>query len=206
MKNKKDDFYYENLNTCVEYAYQAALFLKDTAENYHADTLKEDIEKMHEMEQQGDMEKHKMTKALNNAFITPLEREDLVALSSYLDDITDAVEDVMMRFYMYNVTEMREDIFQFMELLPKYINSLHDVLKELKNFKSSKTIQDYIIRVNDLEEQGDQLYLECMRRLHQEGDVRTIMIWRNIYEGMEKCLDTCEHTADIVATVIMKNS
>ena len=73
-------------------------------------------------------------------------------------------------------------------------------------FKTSKTIEDYIIKVNDLEEQGDKLYRICLHQLYQEEDVRTIIIWRNIYEGIEKCLDTCEHAADIVSTVIMKNS
>ena len=206
MKKKKDDFYFKNLINSVECSRQAADFLKETLTHYDSDKLKDSLTAMHELEQTGDAKKHKMTKALSQAFITPLEREDLAALSSHLDDITDAVEEVLMRFYMYNIREIREDVYPLLDLLPQCVDALSDVLKELKNYKHSETIEDYIIRVNDLEEQGDSLYMECMRRLHEETDVRTILVWRNIYEGLEKCLDTCEHTADVVAAVIMKNS
>lgn len=206
MKQKKDDFYFKNLMNSVECSRQAADFLKQTVSHYDAASLKKSLEAMHELEQTGDAKKHKMTKALSKAFITPLEREDLAALSSHLDDITDAVEDVLMRFYMYNIREVREDVYPLLDLLPQCVDALSDVLKELKNYKHSETIEQFIIRVNDLEEQGDALYMECMHRLHQETDVRTIMIWRNIYEGLEKCLDTCEHAADVVSAVIMKNS
>ena len=192
MKQKKD--------------YKAANFLKNAVRDYDHSALEKNLEEMHAMEQEADTQKHKMTSALMQAFITPIEREDLVALSSYLDDITDALDEVLMEFYICDIREIREDVLPFIDLLPECVSALHDVLKELKHFKTSKTIEDYIIKVNDLEEQGDKLYRICLHQLYQEEDVRTIIIWRNIYEGIEKCLDTCEHAADIVSTVIMKNS
>lgn len=206
MKKKKDDFYFKNLINSAEYSRQAAEYLRETLQHYEPDQLKDHLAVMHELEQAGDSKKHKMTKVLSQAFITPLEREDLAALSHHLDDITDAVEDVLMRFYMYNIREIRTDVFPLLDLLPQCVDALTDVLGELKNYKKSETMEDYIIRVNDLEEQGDSLYMECMHRLHQEQDVRTVLVWRNIYEGLEKCLDTCEHAADVVSAVIMKNS
>ena len=103
MKKKKEDFYYKNLSTCVEVAYDAAVVLKETVNEYNIDDIKEKLTVMHELEQKGDAKMHKMMSALSQAFITPIEREDLVALSNYLDDITDAVEDVMLEIYMSNV-------------------------------------------------------------------------------------------------------
>lgn len=206
MKKKKEEFYYKNLRTCVDYSYQAALLLQENLRTYQKDGLKEKLEQMHEIEQKADAKKHKMMAALSQAFITPIEREDLIALSNYLDDITDAVEEVLLQIYMCQVERLREDIFPMAELLTECIQALGDVLQELKDFKHSKKIEDYIIRVNDLEEKGDQLFLENMYRLHGEQDVRTVMIWRTIYERMESCVDTCEHAADIVTTVMMKNS
>ena len=78
-------------------------------------------------------------------------------------------------------------------------------MEELKDFKHSKKLENYIIRVNDLEEQADRLYTENLHRLYQEQDIRTIIVWQKIYEYMENCIDTCEHAADIVGTVKMKN-
>nr|WP_297932594.1 DUF47 family protein [uncultured Lachnoclostridium sp.] len=86
------------------------------------------------------------------------------------------------------------------------IQSLGDVLKKFHNLKSLTTISKHIVKVNDLEERGDQLYKENMYRLYREEDVRRIVMWRNIYECIENCFDTCEHAADIVQAVIMKNS
>ena len=206
MKEKKDEFYYKNLNACIDYSYQTAQFLKETLEQFHIDMLQEQIAEMHEIEQKADTKRHKMTKVLSKAFITPIEREDLVALSSNLDDITDAVEEVMLQIYMSNVSVIRPDVFPMLNLLLDCIKALGDVLKELKDFKHSKKIEEYIIRVNDLEEQGDKLYLENMYQLHKEKDTLLIVSWRKIYDCLENCLDSCEHTADIVETVIMKNS
>lgn len=206
MKEKKDEFYYKNLNACIDYSYQAAQFLKETLEQFQIDMLQEQIAEMHEIEQKADTKRHKMTKVLSKAFITPIEREDLVALSSNLDDITDAVEEVMLQIYMSNVSVIRPDVFPMLNLLLDCIKALGDVLKELKDFKHSKKIEEYIIWVNDLEEQGDKLYLENMYQLHKEKDTLLIVSWRKIYDCLENCLDSCEHTADIVETVIMKNS
>lgn len=205
MKKKKDEFYYKNLNACVDYAYQAAGVLKDTLENYDKDTLQEKIAVIHELEQQGDAKRHKMMAVLSQAFITPIEREDLIALSNYLDDTTDAVEEILLQIYMCNVETIREDIFPVLEVLLASIQALGEVIGELENFKHSKKMEKYIIKVNDLEEQGDRLYMENMHRLHEETDVKTILIWRTVYECVETCLDTCEHAADIVETVRMKN-
>lgn len=205
MKKKKDEFYYKNLNACVDYAYQAAGVLKETLENYNKNTLQEKIAAIHELEQQGDAKRHKMMAVLSQAFITPIEREDLIALSNYLDDTTDAVEEILLQIYMCNVETIREDIFPVLEILLASIQALGEVIGELENFKHSKKMEKYIIKVNDLEEQGDRLYMENMHRLHEETDVKTILIWRTVYECVETCLDTCEHAADIVETVRMKN-
>lgn len=206
MKEKKEEFYYKNLNACVEYSYQTAQFLKETLKQFEKESLAKKMEEMHELEQKADAKRHKMTKALSKAFITPIEREDLLALSSNLDDITDAVEEVLLQIYMSNVSDIRKDIFPMLNLLLDCIKALEDVLKELKDFKHSKKMETYIIRVNDLEEQGDKLYLENMHKLYQEQEVLTILIWREIYGCLENCMDSCEHVADIVETVVMKNT
>ena len=206
MKKKKEEFYYKNLNASIEVAYERGKVLRDTLQNYHQGSLKEKLDQLHELEQKGDNKKHKMMEVLNQAFITPIEREDLVALSGYLDDISDGVEDILLEFYMCHVTEVRRDVLPMVNLLLECMQALGDVLRELKDFKHSKSIAKQIIRVNELEEKGDRLFVENMHRLHQEEDLRTIMIWRNIYGRVECCVDICEHVADVVETVKMKNS
>lgn len=202
---KKDFYYYNNLCDCVSLSYEAAQFLKDQIIGYQRGTLKKKTAYMHELEQKADAKKHEMTTQLSKAFITPIEREDLMALSNYLDDITDAVEEVLLQFYICNVDQIRPDVLPLVNLLLESIHTLGDVMEELKDFKHSKKLENYIIRVNDLEEQADRLYTENLHRLYQEQDIKTIIVWQKIYEYMENCIDTCEHAADIVGTVKMKN-
>lgn len=202
---KKDFYYYNNLCDCVSLSYEAAQFLKDQIIGYQRGTLKKKTAYMHELEQKADAKKHEMTTRLSKAFITPIEREDLMALSNYLDDITDAVEEVLLQFYICNVDQIRPDVLPLVNLLLESIHTLGDVMEELKDFKHSKKLENYIIRVNDLEEQADRLYTENLHRLYQEQDIKTIIVWQKIYEYMENCIDTCEHAADIVGTVKMKN-
>ena len=206
IMRKKEEFYYENLKNCVDISYEAATMLKEIITVFDKGRIKQQLDAMHELEQKGDSQKHQMMAALNQAFITPIEREDLIALSNYLDDITDAVEDVLLQIYMCDVSKIRKDVMPMILLLQECIKELGKVLQELEDFKHSKTSGKYIINVNELEEKGDQLFVENMHLLYREGDIRTIITWRKIYECLENCMDTCEHAADIVGTVMMKNS
>lgn len=206
MKSKKEEFYYRNLSNCVEISYEAATMLRDILTDFDKQKIEVQLNAMHALEQKGDGLKHEMMEALNKAFITPIEREDLIALSNYLDDITDAVEDVLLHIYICNVRQIRKDILPMSILLQQCIRELGKVLEELPDFKHSNHIRTYIIRVNEFEEEGDKLFVENMHRLYQEDNVYSIVTWRKIYECLENCMDTCEHAADIVSTVMMKNS
>ena len=73
MKKKKDEFYFKNLNICVEISYQAAEFLKNVVVDFSVDTIRENLDRMHELEQKADGKNHKMMTVLSQAFITPLE-------------------------------------------------------------------------------------------------------------------------------------
>lgn len=63
------------------------------------------------------------------------------------------------------------------------------------------------MEINALEEEGDRVYMEIMRKLHTEvTDPLEIIAWREIYDYLEKCCDACEHVADVVESVMMKNT
>ena len=84
---------------------------------------------------------------------------------------------------------------------------LKEIMEEFANFKKSKTLHGLIIEINALEEEGDRLFIDSMRRLHTEvTDPLEIIAWREIYNFLEKCCDACEHVADAVESVIMKNT
>ena len=78
---------------------------------------------------------------------------------------------------------------------------------EFPSFRKSKKLKDLIIEINTLEEACDQQFIQAMRALHTDGsDPLEIIAWREIYIYLEKCADACEHVADTVESVVMKNS
>ena len=151
--------------------------------------------------------KHEMMAVLVKAFITPIEREDIILLSQSIDEVTDKIEDVLIRIYINNVQQIRPEALAFIKVIIRCCEALKEVMEEFADFRKSKTLHGLIIEINALEEEGDRLFIESMRRLHAEvTDPIEIIAWREIYVYLEKCCDACEHVADVVESVIMKNT
>ena len=91
--------------------------------------------------------------------------------------------------------------------LQSLLPMVKELLEEFADFKRSKKLKEQIIRINDLEEESDRLFMSSMRDLHtQSTDPLRIIAWREIYGYLEYCADACEHAADVVESVVMKNS
>ena len=162
---------------------------------------------MHEIEHAADIKKHELNDALAKAFVTPVDREDLDMLSHNLDHITDKLEEILQKFYIYDIRTVDPSIIIFSKNLVKACEMLCALMAEFENFKRSKIIRSLIIEINDVEEECDRLYLASMRDLTKNAtDALTVVSLRKIYECFEACADACEHVSECVGTVIMKNT
>ena len=207
MAKKGDRYYFDNFTACVECSCRAAKLLGDTLRNYSKTELSEKRKQIHEIEHEADMKKHDLMNMLNKAFITPIEREDIVSLAQNLDDITDTIEDVFLRLYICNIDAIKDNAIAMINLVIAACEALKAATEEFPEFRKSTKLKEYLIRINDLEEEGDNLYIEGMRELHAGGEnPLTVIAWRDIYSYLERCMDACEHAADVMETVIMKNS
>ena len=207
MSKKQDSFYFENFITCSEYACQAAHMLEDAMRHFEPGSLKQRIDEIHKVEHSADGKKHEMLNVLARAFITPIEREDIILLSQSIDEITDKIEDVLMRIYCNNVQTIRPEALDMAEVVIRCCEEVRALMNDFSDFKRSKTLHDHIVRINTLEEEADKLFIEGMYNLHDScKDPLEVITWREIYIYLEKCVDTCEHVADVVESVVMKNS
>ena len=204
MARKTD--YFEGFIKLAEYSYNAAKLLDDTLRDFNKDSLQKTMKLMHEIEHTADLEGHEITKKLLKEFITPIEREDIMLLIHKIDDITDCIEDVLLHMYMYNVRVIKEDEIKFSGLILSSCEELIGALKEFKNYKKSKEIRSRIIAVNKIEEEGDNLYTEIVRKLHLTSmNAIDIMTWTIAYNRLEKCCDACEEAANVIESIILKN-
>ncbi len=204
---KGDKFYFENFSACATLAKSAANYLVECLENYDADKIEEMIAKMHTFEHSADMKKHEMNETLAKAFVTPVDREDLDMLSQQLDNVCDTLEEVLQKFYIYDIKTIDPAAIEFAKNLVKSCEMLVQIMDEFENFKKSKTMRSLIIACNDVEEDCDKLYLATMHNLTRNStDVLTTMSWYKIFDCLEACADACEHVSECVGSIIMKNT
>ena len=207
MSKKSDSYYFENFIQCVDCGCQAARMLEENLAHFSEGDLEDRIRKFHEIEHDADKKKHEMMGVLVKAFITPIEREDIIQLSQCIDEVTDKIEDVMLRLYCNNIRTIRPDAIELGAVLIRCCEEMRKLLEEFPDFRRSKKLQEYIIHINTMEEQADKLFIESMRQLHTTcSDPLLVISWREIYLYLEKCADACEHVADAVESVIMKNT
>lgn len=206
MANKADRFYFENFILAADHACKAAEYLEECLTNFDARQIDDMLRQMHEIEHAADKNKHEMSTALAKAFVTPLDREDLAELSHNIDEVTDKIEEILQRFYVNQICTVTPEAVQFAKKITECCKLTKNMMEEFENFKKSDRLRDLIIDVNHAEEECDRFYLDATIRVRKQcSDVLEIIAWREIYDYMENCIDACEHVADAIGTVVMKN-
>ncbi len=207
MAKKDNNYYFDAFAKGISYANDAAALLHNIFEDFNGENIKAQLDEMHKIEHTADGIKHEMMERLVKEFLPPIEREDIVELAHTIDEVTDLIEDVLLRIYMYNITVLRPDVMEFTELITNCCADLKEMSLELPNFRKSASLATKIKEVNSWEEEGDRLYVDATRRLYsEETDPVAVLAWTNIYDRLEKCCDGCEKVADTVELIILKNS
>ena len=150
---KGDKFYFENFVSNAELSQKAASYLVECLENYDANKIEEMLVNMHEIEHSADVKKHEMREVLAKAFVTPVDREDLDMLSHQLDDVVDLIEEVLQKFYIYDIKTIDAPAIEFAKKIFKSCGLLCDIMGEFENFKKYKTLHPLIVELNDVEEE-----------------------------------------------------
>lgn len=203
---KKNDYFQMFIDTS-EMACQTAGAVKEIMTGFDPDKLPGQMAELHKLENAADSKRHELVEAVAKEFITPIEREDILSLANYIDDLIDTIEDVVIKLYMYNIQAMEEPALQFISIIDEACGKVHQLFMEFKNFRKSKDIKRYIIEINELEEKCDQLYTSSVRTLFtgQEPPL-AVMAWMEIYSRLERCADACEYTSRMVENIMLKNS
>jgi len=203
----RKDNYFNTFVKLVEFSCKSARLLIEVMTDYQPEKLEERMREMHEIEHSADLEKHLMIERLAREFITPIEREDIMELADQIDNVTDSIEDVLMRLYMFNITVIRKDALDAAIIIEQACEALKKALEEFSNFRKSKTLHKHIVEVNRLEEVGDKIYTEATRRLYvSEMNPVAVSAWTHVFHILEKACDSCEDVSDVIESVMMKNS
>lgn len=207
MARKNAYNYFDEFVKLVGYSCDGAEILNRTLRDFNPETVAESMNALHDIEHSADDTKHHMMKVLTHEFLPPLEREDITELAERIDDVTDAVEDVIVKIYTFNIQAIRPDALEFMDIIMNCCSTMKKAMQEFHNFKKPSLLMEYIIELNRLEGEGDQLYTKAMRNLHVTSkDPLEIIAWSKTFDYLENCCDACEDVANTLESVIMKNT
>jgi len=207
MRKNKGYSYFDAFVELARYSLKACEVLNHSLNNFDSIDIDERLKVMHEVEHSADDAKHEMFNRLAREFLPPIDREDIIQLSEMIDDVTDFIEDVLINLSIFNLKSIPKEFIEFSKVLESCCSALISALLEFENHKKSKTLHEYIVEVNRLEEQADRLYIDGVRKLFSTTiDPIKIMIWKEVYDSFEKCCDACEDAANFVENIVMKIS
>jgi uncharacterized protein len=155
-------------------------------------------------EQEGDRITHDLIRKLNNTFVTPIEREDILVLASGLDDIVDFTEEAADYLSLYKIEAPMEQAQRLSHVLLQCTRQIAEAIPRLRGFRD---INHYVVEINRLENDGDRITREAIASLFDGGiDPMVVIRWKDIYERLEAAIDACERVAHILESVVIKNA
>lgn len=155
-------------------------------------------------EQEGDRITHDIFQRLNQTFVTPIEREDILAMASALDDVVDYTEEVADYMGLYKIEAPMEQAQRLAHILLQSCRQIAEAMPRLRTFKD---ISHYTVEINRLENDGDRVTREAMAALFHDGiDPMVVIRWKDIYERLEAAIDATEHVAHIIEGIVIKNA
>ncbi|MBA3302040.1 MAG: DUF47 domain-containing protein [Thermoleophilaceae bacterium] len=155
-------------------------------------------------EQEGDRITHDIIRRLNHTFVTPIDREDILALASALDDVVDFTEEVADYLVLYKIEAPMEQSQKLAGVLLQATRQIAGAMPRLRDFRD---LSHFTVEVHRLENDGDRIVREAIASLFDTGiDPMVVIRWKDVFERMEEAIDSTEHVANILEGIVIKNS
>jgi uncharacterized protein len=200
---KTADFFGQ-FDLALENLSRATNVLVDMFNNF--ETFEKKVKSMYEFEQEGDMITHDIMKELNKTFLTPIDREDIYALASRIDDVVDLIWAAVDRMIVYKVEKPTPEVISIAEDLQMTADVLKKALRELRA-KQYSHVQEHCIEVNRLENRIDRKYRDALGKLlNDHYDPVHIIKWKDIYQLLEDASDRAEDIANILEGIVLKHA
>jgi hypothetical protein len=154
-------------------------------------------------EQEGDRITHDIIQRLNSTFVTPIDREDIYALASALDDIVDFIEETADFLSLYRIEASMDKATEMARILHQSSRAVAGAIPRLRTFKD---IHHFTVEINRLENDGDRVLREALASLFERGiDPMLVIRWKDIFERLEDGIDATETVANILEGIVIKN-
>jgi len=198
----RDRVYFELFEEAGRNIQRAAELLDQLLSGYpDSKSLAQDIL---DCEHDGDRITHDIIDRLNHTFVTPIDREDILALASALDDIVDYTEEVADYLGLYKIEAPMDQAIRLAHVLKEAARNVCESIPRLRGFRD---ISHYTVEINRLENEGDRITREAVASLFDGGiDPMVVIRWKDLFERLEAAIDAAERVANILEGIVIKNS
>ncbi len=198
----RDRLYFELFEEAGQNVFRASELLQRLLSNYPDN--KELAEEILDCEHEGDRITHDIIDRLNHTFVTPIDREDILALASALDDIVDYTEEVADYLGLYKIEAPMEQAIRLARVLTEASKLIAEAMPRLRSFAD---ISHYTVEINRLENEGDRITREAVASLFDDGiDPMVVIRWKDLFERLQAAVDATEKVANILEGIVIKNS
>ena len=201
----RDDRFFKYFNDLADAICEASQILKSFVEKRSDPAT--NLDKINEVEERGDLILSEIMKRINNSFITPFDREDILLLARELNNVVDHVQGTMEKIVIYKVGQSKEGyVLKLVQVLEEASQEIKDAVDKLPDVRSkSNEIIDSCEKIRSFEHEGDYLYRAGIALLFENTqNVIDIIKWKEIYEHLETTLDYCENVSNILKGVAIK--
>jgi predicted phosphate transport protein (TIGR00153 family) len=168
------------------------------------------IEEVNMNEASADQIKKDILSMLHKSFVTPLNRDQVYALTLELDGVVDAVQDVAQSVAIYNVSDATAASRELASMAVDACTRLNRAIGSLKDKERSEETVNLCVEIERIEEKADAVMQGAIQTLFEkEGDDEAALLairMRQFYAQQEKVLARCKESAQIIEGILIENS
>ena len=158
------------------------------------------------LESKGDTASHSVIEQLNKTFITPFDREDIYALTKELDDITDMINTMVGRIKVYKIPGSDRHLMEFAKVIEESVLTVSRAVKGMRVKNGFQDVLAACVEINRLENVGDAMRDAVIMELFESKSAIEIIKWKEVYQDAETVLDICEDVANVVESILLKQT
>jgi len=195
--------FFDLLEAIANIVAEGAVALQDLLRNFEDITAKR--KHIKDIEHRGDEAVHIVFEELNKTFLTPIDREDIVALASALDSTLDMVDAAANRLDLYESDEPAPAMVDLGNTIVLATAELERAVRMIRDMRQGDEVERICVEVNRLENVADDLMNNGVAALFKETDPIRIIKFKEIIERLEESTDYCEDVANILSDIVAKN-
>lgn len=200
----KKNIFYDLFEQHADLLVETARALREMLHRF--DRLEERQAAIKELEHRCDRITHELARETHATFVTPIDKQDIAAIATGLDDIVDYLDAATVRIVLYRIPESTPEARQLADLLVQTVEVLREAIGRLRHPRTREEIIAACREIHRLENESDTVYRNALGRLFNEPGVDpiTVLKWKEIYERLEMAVDKCEDVANVLEAIQLK--